>query len=298
MKEKLVNILHYIVSPPRPYKIGFGLLFLAAAGITLLTPWRNTIVAYLIYMLSALGLYYLILAFFVPLIRRIRRLLHKIPFMHRYYTNQLFRSRVILYRGVLINTAYALFKFVTGIWYKSTWLIAIAVFFMILTAIKATLVYQDTLIRKNKRAVETLMEWNDYRRTGWLMLLLNIGLTAINIHVIMQGQKYSYPGVLIYAMAFYAFYRLTVAIVRVVKGRGGSPLFKAARAIDFSFAVTAMFTLQTAMYNAFSPERDVTFQNAIGGAVTALIVNAIAIYMIIQGSRQLKAGVPAPSSDA
>lgn len=112
-------------------------------------------------------------------------------------------------------------------------------------------------------------------------------LYAIGLNVVLRDQKFSYPGVLIYAMAFYAFYCIIVALWRIAKEKTGSPLFKAAGAIDLSFAVTAMFTLQTAMYGAFSPERNVRLQNFIGWLTVAAVVTGIAVYMIVHGSRQI-----------
>ncbi len=289
MKNKIRIILKSIVLPPKKIGIMVGIMSLVLVAIVLLTELRTTPFAYVAYALSAMGLYYLILHLVVPLIRRVTEKLHSIPLLKKYYGGDLFRARVILYRGTLINAIYAIFKLITGIWYHSTWFIAIAVFYLILILLKFTLVRQDIRMLKKKRDADLLLEWHDYRRTGWLMLLMNIGLSAINAHVIAQNQRYSYPGVIIYAIAFYAFYRITLAIIRMLKSaKNETPLFAAAKAIDLSFAVTAMFTLQTAMYASFSPDRDVRVQNLIGGSAVAVIVTGISMYMIIRGNRTIK----------
>lgn len=206
----------------------------------------------------------------------------------RYRSDDIFRSRMILYRGTLLNACYAIFKLTTGLWFASTWLIAIAVFYLTLLLIKFFLVRQDIRGLQNKQEADPLTEWYAYRRTGWLMLLMNIGLAAINLHVIVKNDRYSYPGVIIYAIAFYAFYRLFIVLVRLKRGRHtGSPIFAAARAIDLSFAVTALYTLQTAMFASFSPNADVRLPNLICGMGAAAIVTAISISLIVHGNKRI-----------
>ena len=60
-------------------------------------------------------------------------------YIRRYYEDPIFNSRVILYRGLLINILYALFKLITGVYYRSTWMIAISVYYFTLIILKGRL---------------------------------------------------------------------------------------------------------------------------------------------------------------
>lgn len=146
-------------------------------------------------------------------------------YIRRYYEDPIFNSRVILYRGLLINILYALFKLITGVYYRSTWMIAISVYYI-------------TLI--------------------------------------------------IFAIAAYTFYRIGIAVVRILKNRKRKDiLFSAARAIDFCFAVTSMFTLQTAMFSSFAIGMDTVIPNIITGTAAAVIVTVIAVYMLMTSRNNL-----------
>ena len=58
--------------------------------------------------------------------------------------------------------------------------------------------------------------------------------------------------------------------------------------IDFSFAVTSMFTLQTAMFASFAKRLDVRGPNIITGTAVAVIVTALAVTMIVRASQKMK----------
>ena len=99
----------------------------------------------------------------------------------------------------------------------------------------------------------------------------------------------SYPGILIFAIAAYTFYRITMTIVRLLRAKKGTdPLFAAAAFIDCSFAVTSMFTLQTAMFASFSPELDVRLPNILTGTGVVILITGLSGYMILHGGRNLR----------
>lgn len=210
-------------------------------------------------------------------------------YIRRYFEEPDFKSRVLLYRGAGINIIYAVFKLVMGIIYRSEWMIAIAVYYVILILLKLTLVRRDFRDIRQKTISDELSKWRSYRMVGWLMLLLNIGLSGITVQVVAQNRSFTYPGVLIFAIAAYSFYRFVIAITRLVKDRGNpDPLFSVAKRIDLCFAITSFFTLQTAMFASFSSGLNVRVPNIITGTAVAVIITVIAIIMIIRASRKLK----------
>ena len=205
-----------------------------------------------------------------------------------YREDAVFKSRVILYRGMLLHCLYALLKLVTGLATQSPWFISIAIYYGVLTVLKTGLIRQDLLRLRDGLSDERPL-WESYRRTGCLMLLLNLALSGITFQVVRDSKSYSYPGILIFAIAAYTFYRITMTIVRLLRARKGTdPLFAAAAFIDCSFAVTSMFTLQTAMFASFSPELDVRLPNILTGTGVVILITGLSGYMILHGGRNLR----------
>ena len=281
------KLIHSVFLPPLWFRWIFGLFSLFAVTCVFLFDLKNPVVAYVSYLASAMGLYYLITVTVIPLGRKSKTWFMRNQYIRRYYEDRDFNARVILYRGLFINILYAVFKLLTGLVYHSEWLIAIAAYYGILILLKSSLVLQDLhMLRQNVPADEVKKaSWRSYRRAGWLMLLLNAGLSGIVVQVVVMNRSYSYPGMIIFVMAAYSFYRIVIAVMRLVKDREArNPLFSAAKVIDFCFAVTAMFTLQTAMFTSFAPDLNVRIPNIITGTAVAFIVTALAVTMIIKAS--------------
>ncbi|MDC2840211.1 hypothetical protein [Limosilactobacillus mucosae] len=81
-------------------------------------------------------------------------------------------------------------------------------------------------------------ELRRYRLCGVMLLFMNQALAGIVIFMVHQNQGFDYPGLLIYAMALYAFYAVILAIINVVKTRRhNSPILSAAKAINLVAAM-------------------------------------------------------------
>ncbi len=275
--------------PPVWFRWGFSIVSITAVLCVFLLDLSSAPIAYAAFLASALGLYYLITVTVIPLAQRIKTWLMRNRYIKRYYEDKEFNARITLYRGILLNVLYAAFKLVTGVYYRSEWLIAIAVYYGILTALKYTLAHYDFHSVREDRKLDKITQWKIYRRAGALMLLMNVGLSGITVQVVGQNKSFSYPGTVIFVMAAYSFYRITIAVTRLLKDRENrSPIFSAAKVIDVSFAVTAMFTLQTAMFTSFAQGLDTRGPNIITGTAVAVIITTLAVIMIVRAREKLK----------
>ena len=249
-------------------------------------------IAYVIYMLAFYTLC-VVIAAMPPLIKAGRALVYSNTHAARYLTERELRARVSLYSGTVINFVYAVFKLVTGIVFRSVWFGAVAVYYMVLGLIRFLLVKGDRrIIQLDTEENRYLNEWKSYRACGWLLLVLNATMTGMVFQMIWQNKSYTYPGFVIYASAAYTFYRLTMAVIQMVKVRkSNSPLFSAAKALDLSAALMAIFALQTAMFTSFGAETTeemrMTMNAATGGCVCLAVV-CIAVYMILRSWKAIK----------
>ena len=216
-----------------------------------------------------------------PLVRRFR----SSSIVKRYLTDFRFRAGVFLGINFFINLLYIVIKLISGIYYKSAWFISLAVYYILLALVRLMLLH-----RMNTR--DETMELRRYRLCGIMLLLMNQALVGIVVFMVHQNRGFNYPGALIYAMAFYSFFAVIQATINVTKSRRHeSPVFSAAKAIDFVAALVSLLSLTTAMLARFGGDDDPMFLQVITtseGGVICVIIILIAIYMIVRANRELK----------
>lgn len=295
--KRFVRILRKIFFlPPLPTVLiaAFGYAFvLAVAVFNIEIP----AVKYLSYISSAYALTITITGF-RPICRAVKRgikenpltlKLMKIPPVKRYFDDHIFKARVSLYLGLMINLAYIFMKLISGIYYRSLWLIALAVYYILLAVMRIFLVGYDI---RHSFGENILSELRRYRLIGILLLVMNLSLTVIVLLVVHQNKGFEYPGLLIYAMAMYAFYSAVLAIINIVRaGRHGSPAVSAAKAINLVAAMVSMLSLTTAMLAQFGGENDPEFRRimtgAVGGGVCVLVLG-MAAFMIWKSTKRIR----------
>ena len=212
----------------------------------------------------------------------------RVPVVNRFFTDVRFRTEVSLYGGMFINLLYIAMKMFSGIYYRSFWFIALAVYYILLALMRFL------LLRRGKRKTErTPMqeEIHRYRLCGIVLLVMNQALMGIVVFMVQQNQGFDYPGLLIYAMAAYAFYSVILAIVNLVRYRKhGSPVLSAAKAINLVAAMVSILSLETAMLAQFGGDDEVfraVMTGATGGGVCTIVIG-MAVYMIWRSSKLIK----------
>ncbi len=218
------------------------------------------------------------------IVKKIRYRVYANKYANILLTEEELRIRISLYGGLGVNICFALFKAVMGIMYQSNWLLAMAEYNMVLSVMRFILVYRD---RNNKKEVTDYERrvWglHSYKVCGWLMLLLNIAISIIVMIVVHEEQRISYPGFMIYAIAAFTFYYLTMAIINLVKyWRRDNPVFSAVKRIELAKALVSIYTLQVAMITQFG-EADATIHkmaNAATGGVVCVSIMVMAILML------------------
>ncbi|MDE6319367.1 MAG: hypothetical protein K2M22_06635 [Lachnospiraceae bacterium] len=255
----------------------------------------NQAISYAAYLLSAYALIITItgMAGIVRLIREgidkhplVKKALDD-PLVGRYLREDMFRAEAALYQGFFINLLYAGIKMFSGIFYRSVWFATLAVYYILLATMRASLLYYVRKDGKNK-----ISEWHKYRLCGISLLFMNIALAGIIVLVIHQNRGFVYPGVLIYVMSMYAFYATITAVWNVVKFRRyGSPVMSAAKVISLTAALVSMLSLEIAMLAQFGSDDDQMFRlimTASTGAGISMIVLGMAVFMIWRSTKQLK----------
>lgn len=278
--EKFLNICRRVLFIP----VWLAVLLTAAATAGLIWVFVQGLsehpVAYAIYVMSFYAL--CVVCVRLPaVIKGAKQLIHSNTHARRYLTEEDLRRRISLYTSIGLNVAYAVFKLVAGILYHSIWFGTVAIYNMVLFTIRYF------VIREHKES----RKWQEDRICAILLLILDVAVSGMATLMVLQNQGYSYPGYVIYVVAAYTFYRLTMTYIRVVKGRKKRHALSAVNGLDLSVSMLSLFTLQTAMFASFggdTSEQTRRLMNAITGGFVTFSVLCIALLMLVRANKEIK----------
>lgn len=285
--ERWKAALKKLLWPGKGWVVLVVLLGGISLALTFLVFGDDSPFAYLSYGLSAYGFAILILAI-SPMFSAVHRLLYCVPLTHRYLTDRYFKVRSSLLLSFVVNICYAGFKLVCAMLYTSFWDGALAVYNILLCAVR---IYLIRRVPMDQQELDIKRELRYYRSTGFFLIALDIVLSGIATQIVRDGQGSDYPGMLIYIAALYAFYSLTLAIVNRIKFRKfHSPVLSAAKAVNLTTALVSIFNLETAMIAQFGAEQ--VYFRLIMTACTAfticITVLGTVIFMVISANKKLR----------
>ena len=189
-----------------------------------------------------------------------------------------------LFREQIVNFGYGIFKTAAGLWVGIPWVWADGLYNLLQGILQLA---QITLHRKH---LPVRQQWKSYRLAGWMILLVHLTMTGLVFMMIHQGRTKEYPGIMIFAMAAFTFYKLISAYIHVAKDRKHkSPVDSSVYLLDLTQAQFSIFSLQVAMLHAFDEGAvDVKLMNSMTGGVVCLLVMGTGVYMIRRANRELK----------
>lgn len=258
-------------------------------AVVFIKGWVESPIAYAVYVLSFYTLSVLCVYFCMVVPKKYRDIRQKIydhPLGNRYMTDATFKVRVSLFTSLGINLAYSALKLGTGIYYRSLWIGAIAVYYILLSVIRFILLHH----MQRKKDAGLIAEYRSYRIAAVLMMCINLTLSGIVINMIVGDKTPAISDVLVITSAAYTFYVLTVAITDLIKYRKyQSPVMSAAKAIRFTQALVSMLSLEASMLVQFGNDENYRkLMLALTGAGVCVIVVAMSIYMIVHANKEIR----------
>ena len=207
-----------------------------------------------------------------------------------WFSDARLRVNVTLYGALLGNTIYGIFHIWLGVYHNTFWFYSLGAYYICLAFMRFGLVRHTSKFAPGEKMHTELIK---YRTTGWVFLLMNTAISLMIFFMVYWNRTFEHHMITAIAMAAYTFTALTVAILNVIRYRKyNSPVFSASKAISFASACVSMLTLEATMLTTFGEETMdyVARKIMLGatGAVISVFIIAIAIYMILKGTRQLK----------
>ncbi|MBE5758317.1 MAG: hypothetical protein E7345_05305 [Clostridiales bacterium] len=279
-------------SPKGWFAIVFSIIATVVIALTLVLVSlgkTNSILAYVLYGFSAVLLTYLvyIVVYFSPRFKdAIIRLLKKNKVTNEMLESYGYRSIIFAIFSFVFNIAFAIFQSIIAILSRSIWFGALATYYIALSLIRGGVV---VISRKHNNLPDKEKQIRSYRNCGIYLVLLNFALMGAIVQMCIEGGGYKYSGLLIYVMATYTFYKLSMSIYHLFRARKHNDYtIQSIRNISFADAMVSILGLQTALLTEFSEAESHVLPNSlVGGAVSILIIG-VGTYMIYKGKKDLK----------
>lgn len=277
-----------------------ALLTAAAALVLVSTDYGkevSPVILYAVYVCSAIAVTFEIWALVVAArhnspLKAFSDMVHQLEFTGKLYDDYSFRTVSFAYPSLIVNLFFAASKGVAGWWFSSWWLVSLAAYYGLLCMIKFALLRANRKIMTiQNQAHRTFLEWKAYHFCGILLMCMTVVLQGIVILILNERQRFTYDGLLIYAVATYDFYCLTVAIIYMVKNRKRhSPIAVAIKSVSVAASLVSILSLQTAMFASFGASQEDLQQlmNLLTGTGVCVLMLLLGLYMLVHARKQIK----------
>ena len=286
------KILYKVIFPPIWVVALFAFLCIAGMGLVIINGFTNHPVYYAIYAVSFYAVCIVTASFIKNGSRTIKKTKNKVystKYGNKYFTDIEFKTRVTLYSSLLINLANVALNIAYGFVYTTNWFFVLAFYYATLTLMRFILALYT---HKYSLGENPLGEWKRARACAAVLTLINLSLTGVVLMMMYQDKGFTYAGMLIYVMAAYSFYHITVAIIELIKNRKyNSPIVDSIKAVKLAAALVSMLSLETAMLTAFGGDtaiEDKRIMIAATGAGICLVVIGLSSYMIVRSTNEIK----------
>ena len=286
--ERLKKIVNKLLFPHMALVLVLFPVSMALLICSMVFLGTESVLSYVSYIFSFYSL--TIVCLRIPqIIEFIKKYKNSNKLLVRYQNDINFRINLSLYLSLVLNIAYSIFQLCLGLYHKSFWFISMSVYYVLLSLMRFYLVNHT---KKNKPGEDLLIEYKRYNICGWVMLLMNLTVTAIIFFIIYFDRTFYHHQITTIALAAYTFLTFSLSIYNFIKYRKfNSPVYSAAKSINLVAACVSMMTLTTTMLTTFGGEDVVEYKKVLltmVGVVVSLFILAISIQIIIFTSKNIK----------
>lgn len=181
------------------------------------------------------------------------------------------RTLKTTYYSLAFNLLFSTYHFLAGIFSKSWWLLTLGGYYFILSLVRFF------VIRSRSRRGCLL------RTVGIFLLALCLPLAGTVILSVLKDRGQQFPQIQMITMAVYAFGKITLATVNLIKLRHSTSVKrKALTNISFANAFVSIFALQRSMLVSFGEMRpeDIQLFNILTGTAVWIVVLFLGMNLI------------------
>ncbi|MBE6645803.1 MAG: hypothetical protein E7612_10605 [Ruminococcaceae bacterium] len=172
--------------------------------------------------------------------------------------------------SLVFNAAFATYHLALGLISSSWWLLSVGSYYLVLSLVRFA------VLRSKSKIFIT-------KFTGWMLIILSVTLVGTVILSTVQDRGHKLHMIVMIAMAAYAFTKITLAAVKLVKARrSASATLTTLRNISFADAFVSIFALQRSMLVSFEgmAKTEIVIMNAALGSAVCVIVFLLGINLL------------------
>lgn len=268
-------------------------LFVALALISVVLKCFPYVAEIVFYVLAAVtlsvGSFYLVLDIKYGIKEIIKPGIEANPYTSRVVRDYRLRTILFAVPGLASNVIFAVLNGITGMISRSAWFGSLSAYYILLSVMRLGAVKQERKISKIEQNTERIgKEIAIYRKDSVLFIIMAVVLGGMVILLEASLGGKTYPGFTIYAAAAYAFYKIVISTINMIKvNNRKSPLLTIIRKIGYIDACVSILTLQTAMFASFAnnEEKFTKLMNGITGVVVCLMVLGLGIQGIYSSKK-------------
>ena len=173
--------------------------------------------------------------------------------------------------SLLFDMAYSAYHILFGVSTRSWWLFTIGIYYAILSMIRFAVLQ----VKKNEQLATTL--------TGVMLMVMSLPLAGTVILSFLKDRGTVFHEIVMIAIAVYAFTKITVATVNLLKSRKSmSPKLITLRNISFADGFVSIFSLQRSMLVSFDgmTAGEIRIMNLVTGSAVCIIVFLLGLNLI------------------
>ena len=190
------------------------------------------------------------------------------------------RTLKLALASLAFNVAFATYHLVMGLLTSSWWLLTLGSYYLVLSIVR----FAVLRTKAKTRFIATF--------TGWMLILLSIPLVGTVILSVVRDRGHERHMIVMIAMAAYAFTKITLATIKLVKARHStSATLITLRNISFADAFVSIFALQRSMLVSFEgmSEAEIVIMNTALGFAVCIACFLLGLLLLL--NRQYKSSI-------
>ncbi len=214
------------------------------------------------------------------------------PLIRIFFKDYKLRTVIMSLPGLGLNLIFALYNAYLGVTRLSPWYGSLAAYYILLCIMRfIAVMYAKSIYIDKREMTGRQRELKVYQGCGIMLSVMSIALMGAVIMLVNGVGGKSYPGLMIYVMSAYTFYKLTLSVLNMLRARREkSILSMTLRYIGHSESLVALLTLQTALFAAFGQSAGalVPRMNAATGGVVCLGALVIGLFMVFDARKRMR----------
>ena len=206
--------------------------------------------------------------------------------LKRIFNDKQYRRKAIELFSLIFSAIFGVFNGILAIISSSVWFLMLSIYYLALSIARLGIYYHKKNLEKKSRISSIKL----YRNSGIFLLVMNFAIGVAVLQIVFIERGFNYTGLFIYAVATYAFTKITLAIINISKTRGTKNYIEISlRSINLIDASVSILALQTALLTEFSePNTDFRIANGLTGSAVFLFTLVLGIFMIIKAHMEIK----------